>query len=99
MIMYSTDEPKVAANDSRAVFEPRGPARSLRRLLERISHFVVLSQPHLFLFLCGGMLDPDLLGVRLHEFTYKSGIPQFGGDAQIFAAAHKGVGFATLSCR
>lgn len=31
-----------------------------------------------------------------HEFLDEAGIPELGGDAEVFAAAHEGVGFAAF---
>ena len=44
------------------------------------------------------MLDPDRLGVRSHELAYETRVPQFRSDAQVFTAAHQGVGLAALGC-
>lgn len=42
------------------------------------------------------VLDNHLLGHLLHVFPDEAGIPEFRGDAEVLAAAHKGVGLAAL---
>ena len=42
------------------------------------------------------MLHPNLLRVLRYEFADKSRVPQFAGDAEVFAAAHQSVGFAAF---
>lgn len=42
------------------------------------------------------VLDDDLTRVGRQEFTDEARVPEFRGDAQIFAAAHKGVGLAAF---
>lgn len=68
-------------------------------LLERILWLIIHSQPYLLLLLRGHMLDPDLLCVALHELSDKPWIPELRCNAQIFAAAHQGVGLAALGGR
>ena len=42
------------------------------------------------------VLHHHLAHVSLHEATDESGIPELGGDSQVFAAAHERVGLAAL---
>lgn len=42
------------------------------------------------------MLHPYLLRIRSNEGADEAGIPQLAGDAEVFAAAHQGVGFAAF---
>lgn len=62
--------------------------RTKFRLSKRIPRLIVYPQPDLLLLLRRHMLDPNLLGMALHELPDKSRIPQLTRDAQIFAATH-----------
>lgn len=42
------------------------------------------------------MLAPHLEGVLLLESADEDGVPEVGGDTQVLAAAHQGIGFAAL---
>ena len=53
-------------------------------------------EPQLALLLCDLVLDPGALQVCLPEPTHEDGVPQLGGDAEVLAAAHEGVGLAAL---
>lgn len=43
------------------------------------------------------MLDPDLVTVLLFELADEPRVPELRGDAEVFAAAHEGVGLAALA--
>lgn len=43
------------------------------------------------------MLDPDLVAVLLFELADEPRVPELRGDAEVFAAAHEGVGLAALA--
>lgn len=57
---------------------------------------LALLEPQGTLFLRGDMLDPALLHLLLLKCTNKDGIPQLGRNTQILAAAHQGIGLASL---
>lgn len=44
------------------------------------------------------VLDDHLLTHVGHEALDESRVPEFGGDTQILAAAHQGVGLAAFGC-
>jgi hypothetical protein len=76
-------------------------SRTLTRndnLLEGVFQLVILSHKVLSPLLCHDMLDNHLLGHLFHVFSDESRIPEFRSNAQIFAAAHKGIGLATFGC-
>lgn len=82
---------------------PHARLRSLREcsgstssfhLFERIPDLVVLSRPHLLPLLRDHVFRPDLPRVLSHEFSDEARIPEFAGNAEIFAAAHQRVGLA-----
>ena len=68
----------------------------LLRLFEWISNRVVFPQHDLLLLFRRNMLDPDLLCHVFCKRPNEPGVPKFRGNAEILAAAHKGVGFAAL---
>ena len=65
-------------------------------ILERVLQLVVLAHVVLSPPLGCDVLHHHLAHVSLHEATDESGIPELGGNSQIFAAAHERVGLAAL---
>jgi len=65
-------------------------------ILERVLQLVVLAHVVLSPPLGCDVLHHHLAHVGLHEATDESGIPELGGNSQIFAAAHERVGLAAL---
>ena len=44
------------------------------------------------------MLHHQLPRMLFHEPPYVPGVPELASDAEVFAAAHEGVGFAAFGC-
>jgi hypothetical protein len=65
-------------------------------VLERVLQLVVLAHVVLSPPLGCDVLHHHLAHVSLHEPTDEPGIPELGGDSQVFAAAHERVGLAAL---
>lgn len=65
-------------------------------LLERPLELVILSHPMLSPLLADHVFDHHLLGHFLEEAANEARVPQFTGDAQVFAAAHQSIGLAAL---
>ena len=66
------------------------------RLLKRMPYRIILPHPNLLLLLRHYMLHPNLLPVVRYEFPDIPRVPQFTGDAKVFAAAHQRVGFTAF---
>ena len=66
------------------------------RFLERMPYRIILPHPNLLLLLRHHVLHPDLLPVLRYEFPDESRVPQFTGDADVFATTHQRVGFAAF---
>lgn len=66
-------------------------------VLEGVFQLVVLAHVVLSPPFSSDVLHHHLAYVSLHEATDEPGIPELGGDSQVFAAAHERVGLAALS--
>ena len=65
-------------------------------ILERVLQLVVLAHVVLSPPLGCDVLHHHLAHMSLHESADEPGIPELGGDSQVFAAAHERVGLAAL---
>ena len=65
-------------------------------VFERVLQLVVLAHVVLSPPLGGDVLHHHLAHVGLHEATDEPRVPELGGDPQVLAAAHEGVGLAAL---
>ena len=70
--------------------------KDLFRLLEGISHGIILPQDNLLFLLLGHVLHPDLLRHVPGKCPDEPRVPELRRNAQVFTASHEGVGFAAF---
>lgn len=75
-----------------------GSSSRRSNVLERVFQLVVLAHVVLSPPLGSDVLHHHLAHVSFHEAANESGIPELGGDSQVFAAAHERVGLAAFGC-
>ena len=92
ILQYSTFSLSCSSSSSLA----RRSSSRRSNILERILQLVVLAHVVLSPPLGCDVLHHHLAHVGLHEATDEPRIPELGGDSQVFAAAHEGVGLAAL---
>jgi hypothetical protein len=68
-------------------------------LLEGIFNRIILAHHNLLLLFCADMLHPYLLCQFARKFANESRVPEFAGYAQILAAPHQRIGFASFGGR
>lgn len=81
---------------SRSSLPALGSSSRRSHVLEGVFQLVVLAHVVLPPPLSSDVLHHHLAHVSLHEATDEPGIPELGGNSQIFAAAHERVGLAAL---